>query len=120
MLYGTNDDTSFPGGGAGLVQIDLDGTVTYVSPYPAGETDIDGLAVGDNGRAYLIEDEAGATIHIYDFATNTYVGTLNTPWSSTEIFSAGAWAKTVMHTVYIPYLSSPLSSTASPVARQRN
>ncbi len=90
-LYGTNDDTSFPGGGRGLVEIALDGTVTYVSPYPAGETDIDGLAVSDDGRAFLIEDEPGPSIHIYDFATNSYIGTLNTPWATAEIFSAGTW-----------------------------
>ena len=91
VLYATNDTATLPGGGRGLVQIALDGTVTFVAPYPAGETDIDGLAVGDDGRAYLIEDDPGASIHVYDFGTNAYVGTLNTPWATPETFSAGAW-----------------------------
>ncbi len=91
VLYATNDTATFPGGGRGLVQIALDGTVTFVAPYPAGETDIDGLAVGDDGRAYLIEDDPGPAIHVYDFGTNSYVGTLNTPWGTAETFSAGAW-----------------------------
>jgi hypothetical protein len=38
------------------VQIDMDGTVTVITPYVGAETDIDGLPVG-GGRAYLIADD---------------------------------------------------------------
>lgn len=122
VLYGTNDDTSLPGGGSGLVQIALNGTVTHVAPYPAGETDIDGLAVGDDGRAYLIEDDPGPGIHVYDFGTNAYVGTLNTPWGTAETFSAGAWfpqavaAVTMAKTVGTDLSSCAVSDTISVVA----
>lgn len=34
----------------------MDGTVTLVAAYLAGETDVDGLAVG-GGKAYLITDD---------------------------------------------------------------
>jgi hypothetical protein len=88
-LYGTNDDTTPHG--SGLFRINLDGTATLITPYPAGETDIDGLAIGDNGRAYLIEDEPGASIHVYDLIGGTYLAPLNTPWATAEVFSAGTW-----------------------------
>ncbi|HSM14127.1 MAG TPA: DUF4394 domain-containing protein [Thermoanaerobaculia bacterium] len=89
-LYGTNDATAF----RGLVEIPLDGTVSVVAPYPAGETDIDGLAIGTDGRAYLVEDDgtgsAGA-VHVWDFDAASYGTPIPTPWATNEIFSAGAW-----------------------------
>jgi hypothetical protein len=89
-FYGTNDDSSpF---GTGLFSIDVaGGSATQIAAYPSGETDIDGLAVG-GGIAYLIEDEPGATIHRYDLANGVYLSALDSPFQSSEIFSAGAYA----------------------------
>lgn len=87
-MYGTNDDSSPQ---RGLYEIDYNGGITtFITDYPAGETDIDGLAVG-YGKAYLIEDDATATgsIHIYDFASGTYDNPIATPWATSEVFSAG-------------------------------
>ncbi len=85
QLYGTNDAAAL----RGLVQIDPDGTVTVLAPYPPGETDIDGLAVG-GGHAYLVTDEPGS-IYVFDLNTLTYTVPLSTPWTTSELFSAGAW-----------------------------
>ncbi|GMU66161.1 MAG: hypothetical protein AMXMBFR36_24350 [Acidobacteriota bacterium] len=92
LLYGTNDAAA----NRGLVQIPLDGSGTYtvVTPYPAGETDIDGLAVGTDGRAYLIEDDsvgAAGQIHVWDFGLAAYQTPIPTPWPTSETFSAGTW-----------------------------
>ncbi len=87
-FWGTNDDaTPF---GSGLFEIELNGTITFVASYPAGRTDIDGLAIG-GGRAYLVEDEPGATIHVYDFVEG-YQPSITSPFGTSEIFSAGAYA----------------------------
>lgn len=89
-LYGTNDATT----NRGLVEIPLDGTVVQITDYPAGETDIDGLAIGSDGRAYLVEDDgtgSNGQIHVWDFALGAYQTPIPTPWATNEIFSAGAW-----------------------------
>lgn len=85
-LYGTNDSALM----RGLVQISSTGDVTLVAPYPEGELDVDGLAVGDDGRAYLVTDGPGE-IYVYDFATMTYTTPISNPWTTSELFSAGAW-----------------------------
>lgn len=87
-FYATNDDTS--PNGSGLFRINPDGTGTLITPYPAGQTDIDGLAVSHDGKAYLVTDEPGS-IYVWDFAGGAYVTPLNNPWTSSEVFSAGAW-----------------------------
>ncbi|MCB9142359.1 MAG: hypothetical protein H6646_08845 [Anaerolineales bacterium] len=87
-FYCTNDDASPYG--AGLVIINPDASVTPVTPYPAGQTDIDGLAVSDDGYAYLVIDEPG-NIYVYDLVGGAYVAPLTAPWTSAETFSAGAW-----------------------------
>ena len=87
-LYATNDDTT--PSGSGLIRINLDGTGTLIAPYPANQTDIDGLAVSDDGYAYLVTDEPGF-IYVWDFTGGAYVTPLNNPWTSSEVFSAGAW-----------------------------
>jgi hypothetical protein len=94
----------------GLVQIDPDGTVTLLAPYPEGQTDIDGLAVGDDGRAYLVTDEPGS-IYVFDFATMTYTTPIGNPWTSSEIFSAGAW---VTDAITVP-ASISLNKTVSAI-----
>lgn len=85
-FYGASDT------GAALLRIDpFAGTATQIAAYPGGETDIDGLAVG-GGIAYLIEDEPGMTIHRYDLASNAYLSSIQSPFGTSEIFSAGAYA----------------------------
>lgn len=85
-LYATNDDTSL----RGLVEVDMDGNLTLIAPYPDGETDIDGLAISDSGQAYLVTDEPGLT-YVYDFATMTYTTPISNPWTTSETFSAATW-----------------------------
>jgi hypothetical protein len=104
-LYATNDLTS------GLIEIDASGVITVVAPYPEGQTDLDGLAVGD-GRAYLIPDEPGF-IYVYDFATLTYTTPISNPWTTDEIFSAGAWIEGP-EPLYLPIAAgSPLDEPAN-------
>lgn len=86
-IYCTNDDTTPHG--SGLFRINPDATVTQITPYPAGQTDIDGLAVG-GGRAYLVIDEPGS-IYVWDFGTAAYVTPLTAPWTTSEVFSSGTW-----------------------------
>ena len=87
-FYATNDDTTpF---GSGLFRINPDGTGTLIAPYPTGQTDIDGLAVSDDGFAYLVTDEPG-NIYVWDFTAGAYATPLNNPWTSSEVFSGGAW-----------------------------
>lgn len=87
-LYGTNDDTSpF---GSGLFKINLDGTGTLIAPYPAGESDIDGLAVSHNGIAYLVIDQPG-NIYSYDLVSLAYGDTLASPWTTSEVFCGATW-----------------------------
>lgn len=88
VLYATNDDTS--PNGSGLFRINADGTGTLITPYPAGETDIDGLAVSHDGKAYLVTDQAGF-IYVWDFGAAAYATPLNNPWTTSEVFSAGTW-----------------------------
>jgi hypothetical protein len=63
--------------------------VTLIAPYPDGQTDIDGLAIGE-GRAYLLVDEPGS-IYVWDFGGATYVAPLNNPWTESETFAGAAW-----------------------------
>jgi len=87
-FYGTNDDsTPF---GTGLYLINPDGTGTLIAPYPDAQTDIDGLAVSNDGFAYLVIDQAGS-IYVYDFVGGAYVTPLTNPWVSSEVFCGGAW-----------------------------
>ncbi len=88
VLYATNDDTT--PNGSGLFRINADGTGTLITPYPAGQTDIDGLAVSHDGKAYLVTDEPGF-IYVWDFGAAAYATPLNNPWTTSEVFSAGAW-----------------------------
>jgi hypothetical protein len=89
LLYATNDDTT--PNGSGLYSINpVSGVISFVTAYPAGETDIDGAAVGDV-VAYFVTDEPGS-IYRYDLATNTFLSPLTNPVPNSEIFSAGAWA----------------------------
>lgn len=85
-LYATNDTAAL----RGIVRVDLGtGDVVVVAPYPVGQTDIDGLAY-HAGRLYLVTDEPG-DIFVYDLALPGYVEPLANPWTTAEVFSAGAF-----------------------------
>src|SRR5690554_1309957 len=92
-FYGTNDDVSPHG--AGLFRINPDGTGTMIAPYPAGETDIDGLAISTDRKAYWIVDEPGS-IYVYDLVAGTFLSPLTAPWTSSETFCGGTWISGVV------------------------
>ncbi len=82
IIYGVNDSTG------NLVTVGTDGTITNVAAYPGGFADIDGLAVG-GGFAYLVTDES-QDISVYDLGAGTYGPSLTSPFTSPDVFSAGA------------------------------
>lgn len=85
-LYGLNDDADL----RGFVRVGGEGEIEVLVPYPEGEDDIDGLAIGD-GIAYLVTDEPG-DIYTIDLATLTYTQPITAPWVSPTLFSGAAWA----------------------------
>jgi PEP-CTERM motif len=89
ILYGLSDANT-----PGLYEINLAAqTTTFRAPYPAGETDIDGLAVF-NGRAYYVTDgpnSAQANFYVYDISSGTQVGTLPSPFTGSGTFSAATF-----------------------------
>lgn len=87
QLYGTNDNSAL----RGLVQIDMDGTVTVITPYIGAEVDVDGLAIG-GGRAYLITDDPTPPwFEVWDFGTASWTTPVSSPFTTTEVFAGGAW-----------------------------
>lgn len=92
-LYGLNDAVG-GGSGRGLYEL-VDGTTqTLVAGYPAGETDIDGLAV-HNGTAYYVTDGPNTTqasFYVYDIATGLQTGTIASPFTGSGTFSAATYA----------------------------
>ena len=110
-FYATNDDTTpF---GSGLFRMNPDGTGTLIAPYPAGQTDIDGLAVSHDGKAYLVTDEPGF-IYVWDFVAGAYATPLNNPWTTSEVFSAGAWIWETVTDPNIDVSPASLSSAQAP------
>lgn len=93
LLYGLNDATGAPGG-RGLFEIDVPGqTQVLKAPYPAGETDIDGLAVY-NGLAYYVTDGPNTTqanFYVFDVASGQQVGTIPSPFTGSGTFSAATF-----------------------------
>jgi hypothetical protein len=91
-LYGLTDA---PSTGRGLYEFNLAAqTETFRAPYPAGETDIDALAV-NNGLAYYVTDGPNTTqanFYIFDAATGAQVGTIPSPFTGGGTFSAATWA----------------------------
>jgi hypothetical protein len=83
-IYGCDDSSGQ------LVTLSLTGTITPVIAYPAGLSDIDGIACG-GGKCYLVTDEAG-TIPVYDIATGTFDAPLTSPFSAADVFSGAALA----------------------------
>lgn len=111
LFYATNDSTSTTPS-RGLYSIDVlgAGTITKIANYPAGQTDIDGLAVG-GGKAWLVTDEPG-NFYSYDLSQGSlgsYVAFAN-PWTTTHTFSGAA---------YIPEPASILLLAAGLLAARR-
>lgn len=105
-IFGVNDTTT------SLVSIDVStGILTPVAPYPIGQTDIDGLAIDYDGRAYLVPDEPGS-IYVYDFIGGSYLTPLTNPWTSADTFSGAAYAYEIP-TIYVPILlrDSPINQS---------
>jgi hypothetical protein len=92
-LYGLTDAAPSPSV-RGLYSIDLAAqSTTFLAPYPSGETDIDGLAIG-NGLAYYVTDGPNTTqasFYVFDPATGNQVGTLPSPFTGSGTFSAAAF-----------------------------
>ena len=91
ILYGLSDT---PSTARGLYEINtVAQSVTMRAPYPAGETDIDGLAV-NNGLAYYVTDGPNTTqpnFYVFDIASGMQVGTLPSPLTGSGTFCEGAW-----------------------------
>lgn len=101
ILYGTNDDGT--PGPAGVYEINGDGTTSLVVAYPAGETDIDGLAFAD-GRLYLVTDEPG-DIYVYNVGTASFEAPLTNPWASSELFCGAAAGEGLIVPVELQHFS---------------
>jgi len=64
-----------------------------ITDFPNGESDIDGLAVGE-GYIYLVNDAhltgAAQDIHVWDMTNSTYLSDISTPFTDTDATSCGA------------------------------
>jgi uncharacterized repeat protein (TIGR01451 family) len=114
MVYMTNDDATPLG--SGLFRMNMDGSGTLITAYPPGQTDIDGLAIGD-GRAYLVIDEPGS-IFVWDFGTAAYVAPLTNPWTTSEVFSAGAFIPAGVPNAFVSPATLASTQAANTVTQQ--
>lgn len=92
IIYGTNDTTGQ------LVTLSTLGVITNVIAYPAGVSDVDGLAVG-SGIAYLVTDEAG-TFPAFDIAGGTFGTALTSPFTVADTFSGAAFASSDTSSIF--------------------
>lgn len=91
-LYGLNDGTGLQG--RGLYELDPGaGAASFIVGYPGGDTDIDGLGIG-NGRAYWVNDVGTQSLLVYNLTTNAFEASLTSPFGTGGIFAAGAWVPT--------------------------
>jgi hypothetical protein len=115
-LYGLSD-TAPTGGVRGLYHIQDAATQNFISGYPTGQTDIDGLAVG-GGRAYYVTDGPNSGtgsqpfFYVYDIATGTQISTINSPFTGSGTFSAAAWAPALV----VPEPGTVIALTAGSLA----
>lgn len=88
-LFGLSDGTGLQG--RGLYDIDINNnSYNLLAPYPAGDTDIDGLAVG-GGYAYWVNDVGSQQILVYNLNTGLFETSITSPFGTGGIFSAGAY-----------------------------
>lgn len=74
--------------------------ITLVAEYPNNETDIDGLAISDDGIAYLIDDDnsnpsgGGGLFYSYDLSqgANGSFNFFGADLGSSEVFSSATFA----------------------------
>lgn len=84
IVYGVDDNINQ------IVQINHTGnTMTNVASYPAGISDVDGLAIDDQSNLYLVDDQ-GTDIQIYNLVSSSYTGTIPSPIGINATFSGGA------------------------------
>jgi len=82
-IYGADD------GSRKIVEINVtNNSITAIADYPAGVTDIDGVAVG-NGKIFLVTDEPGF-IYVYNLASKAYDAPIISPFGEDDTFSGGA------------------------------
>lgn len=74
-----------------------EGTLVPLRPYPAGESDIDGLAVG-GGFLWTVEDDPApgrgnppGQIYKIDLQNGALLSSFDVPWSGQGLFAAGAY-----------------------------
>lgn len=92
-VFGINDSAS-GGQGAGLYDINpTNGSASFIVGSPAGDTDIDGLAIGNN-RAYWVNDSSPQSIFVYNLNTGVFEAPITNPIVGSGIFSAGAFVPT--------------------------
>ena len=91
-FYGLNDGTALSGRGLYKMGADISNpSFSLLTPYPGGETDIDGLAVGSNGKAYMVNDVPSQGIYVFDLGSSTYDPTLASPFTGNGIFASATW-----------------------------
>ena len=81
-------------GPLGVLDKTVGQTETFLTGYPGGETDLDGLAVG-GGKAYFVSDgpnTAQASFYVYNLGTGLFEAPLPSPFTGAGTFSAAAYA----------------------------
>lgn len=90
-FFGLNDGTGLSGRGLYLIKGMYGGAVSYEleTAYPAGDTDIDGLAIG-GGLAYYVNDSGEEPLYRYDLAAHAYLASMPSPFVGTTGTFSGA------------------------------
>lgn len=86
-------------------------TAVFVTDYPAGDADIDGIGIGNN-KLYLVNDNntppAGGGHYVYDLATNAFEAHIPFEWPAGSVtFAGGAWAPALV----VPAIGTNLQIT---------
>lgn len=91
LIYGVDD------GLRQIVQLDLaTQSVVSIADYSGNETDIDGLAAG-GGNLYLVADDpTPGFIEVFNLATGTFTGTIQSPLANADTFSGAAFITTAV------------------------
>ncbi len=109
-FYMADDDTTGGQNVYSLTAADLNASLVLVFTYPAGTTDVDGLAAG-GGKVFLLSDGPqgnGGFHQIYDLATGTFDEPIATPYPSYAPSSIGPVNPSGAAT-YAPGLFTPVA-----------